>query len=177
VVRRLIFPVAVLVILIPFLLWWLFRQPSPIATIQVSSSYGLAFSPDGGVLAIKDGEKILLWNSQTRAIDTLVDQPGRTSGTLVFSPDGKLLASVDYIGRIRIRDVPTWQLRKPEDDKNKTINLYQAPAGDTDPTNTFVKAAFSPNSKQLATCHWHRLSSALVRREQSRMSSIANPLT
>jgi hypothetical protein len=159
VVRRLILPVAVLIILTPFFLWWLLRQPSPIATIQVSSLYGLAFSPDGSVLAIKDGEKLLLWNSQTRAIDTLIDRPGRTSGTLVFSPDGKLLASVDYIGCIRIRDAATWQLRKPEDDKNKTINLYKAPAGDTDPTNTFVKAAFSPDDKQLATCHRHRLSS------------------
>jgi WD40 repeat protein len=159
VVRRLILPIAVLVILTPFFLWWLLRQPSPIATIQVSSHYGLAFSPDGRVLAIKDGEEILLWNSQTRAIDRLLDQPGRTDGTLVFSPDGKVLASVDYIGRIRMRDVAAWHLRKPEDDKNKTINLYQAPAGDTDPANTFVKATFSPDSKQLATCHWHRLSS------------------
>jgi WD40 repeat protein len=69
------------------------------------------------------------------------------------------LASVDYIGRISIRDVATWQCPKSEDDKNKTINLYQAPAGDTDPTNTFVEAAFSPDSKQLATCHLRRLSS------------------
>jgi WD40 repeat protein len=157
VLRRLILPIAVLVILTPFLLWWLLREPSPIATIQVSSSYGLAFSPDGRVLAIKDGEEILLWNSQTRAIDRMLDSG--TGGTLVFSPDGKVLASVDYIGHIRMHDVATWHLRKLEDDKNKTINLYQASAGDTDPTNTFVKAAFSPDSRQLATCHGHRLPS------------------
>src|SRR5579859_4792408 len=36
VLRRLILPIAVLVILTPFFLWWLLRQPSPIATIQVS---------------------------------------------------------------------------------------------------------------------------------------------
>jgi WD40 repeat protein len=158
VLRRLILPIAVLVIFTPFFLWWLLRQPSPIATIQVSSHYGLAFSPDGRVLAIKDGDEILLWNSQTRALDRLLDQ-GRSAGTLAFSPDGKLLASVDYIGRISIRDVTTWQLRKPADGKKGTINLYQPPASDADPTNTFVKAAFSPDSKQLATCHWHRLSS------------------
>jgi WD40 repeat protein len=52
------------------------------------------FSPDGGLLAVDNGNEIKLWNVQTgKEVHKLKGFKGRPS-TIAFSPDGKLLAVV-----------------------------------------------------------------------------------
>jgi WD40 repeat protein len=137
--------------------WFYFKRPNPIVVISAPSShgYGLAFGDDR-TLAVWDGPLIKLCSVQTNHIETQLDRPGRLSGSLLFSPDGKMMASVEYIGDIVIWDTKLWQPCKARENKRGVPNLFDAL------DNSFVRAAFSPDSKLLATSHWHRSTEQVV---------------
>lgn len=79
-------------------IWTLTGHPQP--------CYGLAFSPDGKVLATGDDTaRIFLWDMKTgKKIREFPRDKGHQRGiqTLNFSPDGKKIASVGKDGQIRI---------------------------------------------------------------------------
>lgn len=75
---------------------------------------GLVFSSDGNLLAPKAGPNPKVWDTKTRKILWETD-PSRKGGrieSVIFSPDGKTLASGDMGGTIKLRDaktgVPFW---------------------------------------------------------------------
>ncbi len=55
-------------------------------------SHSLAFSPDGRLLAIADGDDVRVWEIATRRLHTLKGHRGKVN-SLAFLPDGKALVS------------------------------------------------------------------------------------
>ncbi len=98
----------------------------------------ISFSPDGGTLATVKGsfQGIKLWDIASGVTKkTLMDDFGSVAiDTVLFSPDGKILATDKYKGLI-LWDVITGE--------NKKLN------GHTDGIGGF---AFSPNGQILASC-------------------------
>src|SRR5262249_20729857 len=65
-------------------------QPSPAVHWTSYGPIGLAFSPDGGLLAVGGKETIRLWDVAARK--ELRRLPDREANSIVFAPDGKTLA-------------------------------------------------------------------------------------
>jgi RNA polymerase sigma factor (sigma-70 family) len=64
-------------------------------------------SPDGTMRAAIKEQRIHLYDARTdKELEPLADQPDKVSGSLAFSPDGKLLAVSDQYG-VRLWDIPT----------------------------------------------------------------------
>ena len=118
----------------------------------------VAFSPDGRLLATPDRDgTVRFWNPVTGQVVRTLQAPGSTSGAnelnsnplsqldvipvyvLAFSPDGRLLATVDADGTARLWNPVTGQL----------VTTIQA----TDPNVGLGQVAFSPDDKLLASAN------------------------
>jgi WD40 repeat protein/serine/threonine protein kinase/Flp pilus assembly protein TadD len=121
------------------------------------ASYAVAFSPDGKRVAAggHDGHKVKIFDSQTG--QELLSVPvGQRCQDLVFSPDGRFLATAPYGSMARVWDAATGQEKLGDWRRVSPIG------GGT--------VAFSTDSNFLATAHgdavnhWHLASGRLVRR-------------
>jgi WD40 repeat protein len=103
--------------------------------IELASARGLAFSPDGKILATEaDSREFVLWDFTT---GKLLHQP-RTQDDMVwcrcFSPNGKWIVTGSNHGRVRLWDVATGKLKRKFSGFDDTIHSL----------------AFSPDSKRVA---------------------------
>ncbi|MEM7064548.1 MAG: NB-ARC domain-containing protein [Cyanobacteria bacterium P01_B01_bin.77] len=89
---------------------WTFPELLPIAQFQTHSlwSYGLAFHPNGSLLACPDGDAktVSLWRTEDGHLERVFQHNSRTY-KIAFSPDGKLLACGDQKGSISLWDIET----------------------------------------------------------------------
>ena len=76
-------------------------------TGQTGAVYGLAFSPDGTVLAIADEAAVRLRHTRTGDVITTLTGPTESALSLAFSPDGTHLAIGHDNGTIRIWSTAT----------------------------------------------------------------------
>ncbi|KIF75613.1 hypothetical protein QR77_20295 [Streptomyces sp. 150FB] len=71
-----------------------------------SPLHGVAFSPDGKTLAIAGGADVALWDPADHKLRTTLVGNVENVINLSFSPDGRLLATHTYDGRIRLWKTP-----------------------------------------------------------------------
>lgn len=109
--------------------------PSPGSTSPVR----LSFSPDGNRLALPSwGETIPVWDLRTWKKTLELKSPGKTNNTVVYSPDGKQLASGDIIQAfIHLFDTANGR-------RLKTLVW---------PDGRAMDLMFSPNGEKLASAH------------------------
>ena len=137
------------------------RHPARLAVLSAGLSgalWGEAFSPDGRILAAASTTGLVLWNvadpARPRLLRRLAAAPlpldntgppvpfGVTQGDLVFSPDGRMLASVS--GRDQ---VTVWDVARP--DRAARIATLAGPR------DYFAALTFSPRGNLLAGVTYH----------------------
>ena len=123
-----------------------------LATLTDHSSSNLTLSPDGKTVAFYSGDKIHLWNTETR---TLLDTGPLNDiliNALVFSPDGKKLVGGTMEGKVQMWNAETGvQLtslieQAPGDVKklHNDLTIYR---------NPIKSLVFSPDSSVLAVAN------------------------
>ena len=147
----------------------------------------LAYSPDGGTLAIEtweDARQIQLLNARTGKLKESLGWEGDGVRSITFSPDGKTLASGSWgDGIIRVWDAKNgklqWELSEhtasveilafSKDGKtlasgseDRTIRLWNPQTGQLKRTleghrHRVISLAFSPNGNTLASGNWDEL--------------------
>lgn len=136
------------------------RHPARLAVLSAGLSgalWGEAFSPDGRILAAASTSRLVLWDVadparprllRSLAADPLVsDNPGPvpfgvTQGDLVFSPDGRILASASGSDQVTV-----WDVARPV----RAARIATV-AG---PRDYFAALAFSPRGNLLAGVTYH----------------------
>jgi WD40 repeat protein len=102
--------------------------------------YASFFSPDSRVLAVNSGREAILWDIRgRRSLGSISPPPTGSVGTLMFSPDGRTIVTVDdgfTGGSMRVWDV-------------RTLRMVGEPL--SDPPGAIVRAAMSPDGSLIAT--------------------------
>jgi serine/threonine protein kinase len=80
---------------------WNAEDGAKIATLPYDSAFSAAFSPDGGTLAVADGN-LYLWDADDRRL--ILNTGAVAASSVAFSPDGRTLAVADGNG-VQLLDV------------------------------------------------------------------------
>ena len=81
------------------------RQLGAALRAHVGSVYGVAFSPNGRILAAASaGGTVQLWDVRSHRLLGQLDRAGAIA-SVVFSPDGRSLAAADIDGTVVLWDV------------------------------------------------------------------------
>jgi len=136
------------------------QHPARLAVLSAGLSgalWGQAFSPDGRILAAASTSRLALWNvadpARPRLLASLAAAPLRSDnpgpvpfgigqGDLVFSPDGRTLASVSGSDQVTL-----WDVTRPV-----RATRIATLAG---PRDYFAALAFSPRGNLLAGVTYH----------------------
>lgn len=101
-----------------------------------AGKFNVAFSPDNGQIAFSDDSKLVLYSAKTgKVIKSIKSQ--KTAFNLVFSPDGKLLASTNEDYDIVLHSVETGEL----------VQIMKGHMRED------ISLAFSPDCTKLISCY------------------------
>ena len=98
----------------------------------------MAFSPDGSTLVTVSGNDLLLWDTLTGQQMQTLTGPNAGIGSVLFSPDGLLIASAGKNGTVYLWDTRTGQQRNIPTEKHGHAK---------------IPFSFSPDGKILASCN------------------------
>ncbi|MCG9133667.1 hypothetical protein J5I95_18495 [Candidatus Poribacteria bacterium] len=98
-----------------------------------NASSPLAYSPDGRTLVIAGKKSLRFWDAAIGKPKAILFENGVLS--VAFSPDGKTLATGDFVGAVQLRDVATGKLR----------STFMEHSG------AITSVTFSPDGEMIAT--------------------------